>query len=293
MARRIAKPRPPLALERSYQRLLLERNRRMQKRLAAALGPVLREMEKQEEAQEEQGQRTDALDPGGLARLLFVVQDIEAQPAPIPEASITGIGKAVDTQATGQIKQALAARKAVFPVDVLKPYSGQGGLLEGWLTQNVDLIKSIDETMFQQVREVVSEAYSKGTNTRALSRQIQERFGVSDSRARLIARDQVGKLNGQITKERATELRSEKYIWSASGDERVRPMHQALDGTIQEWGKPPIVSEDGRREEPGGDYQCRCQGIPILPGEDPQELLDRYGYDPDTQRVAGEQFGTA
>lgn len=41
-------------------------------------------------------------------------------------------------------------------------------------------------------------------------------------------------------------------------------MHQELDGTEQSWDDPPVTNEDGDRNHPGEDYQCRCVAYPIL-----------------------------
>ena len=66
-------------------------------------------------------------------------------------------------------------------------------------------------------------------------------------------------LNGQLTKERQTDLGVEQYIWRTVGDERVREEHEILDGEVFSWDNPP---EPG---QPGDDYQCRCTAEPILP----------------------------
>ncbi len=45
---------------------------------------------------------------------------------------------------------------------------------------------------------------------------------ISNSRAKLLARDQVGKLNGRLTQRRQQDIGVEMYIWSTSRDERMR-----------------------------------------------------------------------
>jgi SPP1 gp7 family putative phage head morphogenesis protein len=74
------------------------------------------------------------------------------------------------------------------------------------------------------------------------------------NRAKLIARDQVGKLNGQLNKTRQKAAGFDKYEWQTMQDKRVRPKHQALNGTIRTWGEGI---------EPGFEVACRCSAIPV------------------------------
>jgi SPP1 gp7 family putative phage head morphogenesis protein len=122
------------------------------------------------------------------------------------------------------------------------------------------------------VEKVVREGIHAGTRVENIKEQIKERFNVSESRARLIARDQVGKLNAQLAEQRQRALGVSRYEWSSSNDERVRPMHKELDHSIQRWDSPPITNEDGDRNHPGEDYQCRCQALPIV-----DDVLDALG----------------
>ncbi len=108
---------------------------------------------------------------------------------------------------------------------------------------------------------------------------VMERFDVSKSRADLIARDQVLKLNGQITEERQTRAGVEQYVWTTAGDERVREEHAALEGQVIDWNSPPTVGH------PGEDYQCRCVAFPLIPEIDgPQttgQLASNQAAEPD------------
>jgi SPP1 gp7 family putative phage head morphogenesis protein len=98
-----------------------------------------------------------------------------------------------------------------------------------------------------------------------VSKEISARFGVSQRRAAFIARDQVAKLNGDLTRLRQTDLGIDNYIWRTSLDERVRPGHAQLEGMRQSWDKPPIVDpKTGRRAHPGGDFNCRCTAEPDI-----------------------------
>jgi SPP1 gp7 family putative phage head morphogenesis protein len=143
-------------------------------------------------------------------------------------------------------------------------------------TENVELIKSIPERLLDDVDRVVEEAWSKGSRVEVLRKQLQERFDVSKSRADLIARDQVLKLNSQITRTRQTNAGISEYVWTTSHDERVRGNpdgkypdsdsdHYSLDGTRQRWDAPPVTnSKTGATNHPGEDFQCRCVAVPVV-----------------------------
>jgi SPP1 gp7 family putative phage head morphogenesis protein len=128
-----------------------------------------------------------------------------------------------------------------------------------FVESNVGLIESIGERMHGEVRELVEGAAATGRRPESLAQEIEERFGVSESRARLIARDQVGKYNGMLSAARQQRLGIRSFIWRTSGDERVRESHQAKEGITYEWQDPP--QDTGM---PGEDYQCRCTAEPDL-----------------------------
>jgi SPP1 gp7 family putative phage head morphogenesis protein len=161
----------------------------------------------------------------------------------------------------------------VLEIDLRSADTGIAKMIDQWRDMNVGLINqatlSKDPTLMRpsllaDISEVIEDAHRKGLRVDELADILMDRFSVSESRAKLIARDQVLKLNGQITKHRQTSAGISKYKWSTSKDERVRPGHRDLHGTIQSWASPPDVG-NGRHEHPGGDYQCRCVSIPVLP----------------------------
>lgn len=119
-------------------------------------------------------------------------------------------------------------------------------------------------SMLEDISRIVEEHHNAGLRAEDLARAIQERYQISDARAELIARDQILKLNANITKSRQESAGIREYKWVTSSDERVRPMHLALHNSIQKWNQPPEVAP-GRYEHPGGDYQCRCTSSPVVP----------------------------
>lgn len=130
--------------------------------------------------------------------------------------------------------------------------------MRGWAVDNALLIKSIPEQLLTQVAVVTSKGVQAGSSIRDIQREISGRFGVSDSRAELIARTETGKLNGQLTQNRMTAAGIDSYIWRTADDERVRPDHARLEGTVHKWSEPPSVGH------PGEDFQCRCYAEPVF-----------------------------
>jgi len=142
--------------------------------------------------------------------------------------------------------------------------------IEDSLQANVSLIKTIPEQHFSQIKTLTENAVRKGELTPALQKKIRELSQASKNRARLIARDQVAKLMGNIEEARQRNLGVTRYIWNTRQDQRVRSFastkgasdHKRLEGTIQKWGADPVTvfkgKRAGERHSPGNDIACRC-----------------------------------
>jgi hypothetical protein len=150
-----------------------------------------------------------------------------------------------------------------------------------WSNKNYGLIRSDMQKYIAQVNDLTEKAVTSGWSLSQLTKQIQ---GLDDKitkgRAESIARDQIGKLNGEISQRRMESVGLTMYIWETSGDERVRgdpggkypdarPSHYLMDGLLCRWDNPTVYSEDGGKTwidrpanavilHPGMDYICRC-----------------------------------
>lgn len=141
--------------------------------------------------------------------------------------------------------------------------------------ENLDLIEAAGRAYAEDVREVMSDPDTFGMRVEDLKAKLIQRGSVSESRAELIARDQTLKLNAGLNKIRQTNAGVARYIWSTSRDERVRPMHQELDGEEFSWTEPPVTNDAGDTNHPGEDFQCRCVAVPII--EETEEEPDEEG----------------
>lgn len=150
-------------------------------------------------------------------------------------------------------------------VDVSNDFA-VGGVLAQFRREAAGYIRALPGEMLERVRNVLDDPDVGNLRVEEIQSRLADQFDIVDSHAALIARDQVLKTNGLLTAHRQQAAGVVEYTWSSSRDERVRPDHAALDGTTQHWGNPPIVDKrTGRRADPGGDFQCRCVAIPVLP----------------------------
>lgn len=137
--------------------------------------------------------------------------------------------------------------------------------MKGFIKENVRLIKSIRDEYFDKVEGIIFRGARSGILTKDIKQEIRQRFAVNEGKAKLIARDQISKFNGSLTKLRQTDLGIQKYRWSTSKDERVRESHRANETRetkygigLYAWNDPPVTGH------PGEDFQCRCVAIPII-----------------------------
>lgn len=131
-----------------------------------------------------------------------------------------------------------------------------------WIEQNLDLITSIDNETLEKTKAALIRAIQNTVDnaelTKNLIADLMKIEGVEKSRAALIATDQVGKLNGMMTRYQQMQAGIIEFRWTSSHDSRVRPLHAEYDGHIYKWGHPPA---DGY---PGQPIRCRCVAIPVF-----------------------------
>jgi len=172
--------------------------------------------------------------------------------------------------------------KNTLGIDIMEDYyMGEffRSTMELWTQRNIDLIKSVPQKTIADMRNIILEGYRTGRTNTDIGKDIQEAYGIERRKAQFWARDQMGKLNSDITEAQQKDAGVQEYIWSDSDDGRVRPCHAYLNGTRQRWDSPPEIwymtksrgrVYTGRRCHPGQDYDCRCIPLPVfnLPGLD-------------------------
>lgn len=117
------------------------------------------------------------------------------------------------------------------------------------------------------LRGQVQAASFQGFRRDSMVAAIQHSYGTSLNKAKFLARQETSLLMSNVAQVRYESAGLKEYKWrcmAGTALHPVRPMHKALDGTIQSWARPPIVNEKGDRKHPGCDFNCRCKAIPIV-----------------------------
>jgi SPP1 gp7 family putative phage head morphogenesis protein len=148
--------------------------------------------------------------------------------------------------------------EAALGIDIQTADPEIAGLIDGFVHENVSLIKNLPSEVALRVERVVMQGTMKGQLWGDMARQLENQFAFGRNRAKLIAVDQIGKLYSNITKARHKEIGVGSYIWQTVNDERVRPEHRTRQGEKFSWKTPP---SDGH---PGEPIRCRCFPDPVF-----------------------------
>lgn len=132
-------------------------------------------------------------------------------------------------------------------------------------TDNLKLyIKGWTQENTKSLREKIEKNALAGQRAENMVKLIQDNYGVSENKAKFLARQETSLLMSKFREERYKDVGIQKYKWSTSGDQRVRDDHKHLDGKIFFFSSPPIVDKrTGRRGNPGEDFNCRCTARPM------------------------------
>lgn len=250
----LAPVRASMANELWYKVELLRLVRQMHRETVTTLSPVLKQLTARD------GLTTDAQSlEAALAALMkkFNANTVDKLASRLAFTAVKKNLKTVDKTLAQSIKDRIG-------VDVTKALLSTGPIansIREATRANVALIKTIPEQYFARIQKEVYANLTSGNRYESLIAKIQYIGSVTESRAKLIARDQTSKLNSEFNRVRQQSVGIERYRWQTAGDERVRETHAENDGKIFRWDDPP--AETGN---PGDDIQCRCVAIPIVEG---------------------------
>ncbi len=263
--RRLPRQASPLGLALDYFRVIrayLERAREMvEQRIVARLATFLPMRSDGVRLDDELNEESDR-----IAEEFFKA----LQPRALEDAVRQYANRTSDFQKTQLQRQVRAAAG----VDVFTAEPNIGALVPAWVAENVALIKSIPNGYLDQVEQTVTRGVRAGQRPEDLAKDIRERYAVSESRAMLIARDQIGKFVAQVNEARQQAMGIKEYVWRTVNDNRVRPEHSEREGQRYAWADAP---EGGH---PGADFQCRCYAEPVM-----DELLSGVGDQPLTSQA--------
>lgn len=254
---RVPPPVPPRGPIATYAKLLRAIERDMDTGIRAAF-------------ERETGVRLDgpadggapALDDALIKRLVRIIQKLVTDAIRRKDLvkTLVEVARRTDKVAAENLVRQVRALRGIDPAP---PDPRKAKLSDVFREEQVNLIRSLAEDKLHRVRRVLDE--HRGARVQDVAKRLREETGASRSKAELIARDQVMKLNAVVTWERHTAAGITEYEWSTSGDERVRPGHARLNGKRFKYAEPPVVDESGRTANPGEDYQCRCIAVPLIP----------------------------
>lgn len=162
-----------------------------------------------------------------------------------------------DFQVNQLERQLSAAFKDQISVNVFGEEPWLDAAIGEFTSENVSLIRSVPRKTAQEIETLIAQEVADGTRWETIAGKISQRFDVGESRAKLIARDQVGKFYGDLNRTRQSDLGITRFIWRTMRDNRVREEHAGYDGNSYEWSDPP---EGG----PGEPVNCRCYADPDI-----------------------------
>lgn len=157
-------------------------------------------------------------------------------------------------------------RKAGFTVK-FRLTKAQNDVFQAVIAENVGLIKSLAAEHLSQVEGLVQRSVQEGRDLGMLTKQLQERTGITKRRAKRIAFSQNQMASSALTRARQQELgiRQAKWLHSAGG-KQPRPEHVKFSGELYDVAKGAYL--EGKWTWPGREINCRCVSIPVIPGFD-------------------------
>ena len=245
----------PLAIEKQYSLLLRKRVRLLFSVVRDNITKAVPDIQKQINAD------------GWSEDFNAMMLDIENQFSKTqvsPTGVVDTIGDEVDVFNAVEWQRVM---KIVMGVAVFSDEKWKRDVLGSWVSDNTLLIKDIEEKALVDVRGTISRGFSESKSSRTIAKEI---FGLKDSvlskslkRADLIAVDQVGKLNADLTRNRHKDIGVDDYRWRNMRDRRVRGNpnglyprsaqdHWRREGKLFSWDKPPTGGH------PGYAVRCRC-----------------------------------
>lgn len=128
-------------------------------------------------------------------------------------------------------------------------------------------IKDWTQNEIKELRQKLQKSAFAGARYETMEKHIQRSYGVSQNKAKFLARQETGLLLAKFREVRYADAGITEYRWTTvkgTPAHPVRPTHKILDGKVFSFKKPPVVDNKGSRKNPGEDFGCRCTAIPIV-----------------------------
>jgi SPP1 gp7 family putative phage head morphogenesis protein len=256
----------PDSQEREYTRLLLRYSKDLQADVNRVLMPRIDDIILQFKVETRMDSWIDTLDALMAELALLAIQGLAGVVVKLP-----GQFAAVSKFNEGQFKMVVKANtgltlppvmpgapaSSILGVNVFRSEPFLKPLAEGWISENISLIKSLPTRLHPELEGIIRRGVMNGASVKTIKEHVKERYGVTDHRAKLIAQDQTLKLNSDLTRHRLQSVGVEEYIWRTVQDSRVRPEHADRNGETYSW------KEGSGGEHPGQPVRCRCRAEAI------------------------------
>jgi SPP1 gp7 family putative phage head morphogenesis protein len=256
----------PDSQEREQIRALLRFSKQLQRDVTLVLLPKIDEIIEQFKTESRADGWTDTLDTvmAELAKLAFHAIFVTVTKLPKQFDAVSKFNE-------GQFKLVVKAntklplppvmpgapKSSILGVNVFRSEPFLQPLAEGWISENTSLIKSLPTRLHPDLEGIIRRGVMNGASVKTIKEQIKKQYGTTDSRAKLIAQDQILKLNADLTRYRLQSVGVKRYVWRTVKDNRVRPEHVEREGRIYSW-------ENGAGgEHPGEPVRCRCHAEAI------------------------------
>ncbi|MDH0356875.1 phage minor head protein [Morganella sp. GD04133] len=133
-----------------------------------------------------------------------------------------------------------------------------GQVTQDIVYRQIQLMKSLPLEAAERIREIqdrAMQAVISGERPDSLYQMIMESGNVAAGRARMIARTEIGRATGALTRARALSIGSEGYWWRIEGA-GTRPSHKKMRDKFVYWHSPPTL--DGLTGHAGCLPNCQC-----------------------------------
>lgn len=269
-------PQYPVSIEREYYRYLNKYAEFYNKEIREGLADMVPDLK--EVASKEQP-RLDENIEDKISKLFKMVDNKLA--IKFPDQALRKIIRAMVGRSSRFSKEQIMKMLKSVPksygkddvnIEPLLIDSGLNPYFQNIIDENVGLIKSIPKMHQVAFKNQLVFMITKDARSSEIAKAIQDHIGKKGNvknRAKLIAVDQVGKLNGALEEHRQQQLGMKRYKWRNAGDQKVagnpsglypnaKPSHWAREGKIYYWSKPPQGGHPKQRP------RCRCWAEPIF-----------------------------
>ena len=120
------------------------------------------------------------------------------------------------------------------------------------------LVRDLSDATRNKLAGSLAQSIASGASHEEVARAVRDVIKSSDTRARLIARDQTQKIFSKLAELQAREAGSDEYVWNHSFQPNPRRHHVERQGNTYRWDRPP---RDGH---PGTAVNCRCSASPVV-----------------------------